>query len=747
MNEWTAETYSSPAESFVRDGNDPRETMQLVAERYIADQPEAPFVYRGYWKGGFRRGSDFRYTFDLASRFPQMREGQAVYVWAQLWSGEAGMRPFSISCFGPAVLYINGEEAFKSNIEQEVFPDRRYWFRHGLRQGWNQLVLRFIKTGIGCGGLFGTGSIKGMPFHVIIPAGGREGQEGWLFTEPVDYNGTDSPTDALLLNPAVAQPSPLKWLPEAAWTEEELAVGSFVRLFGRQEGRSAYGWSRLVADWDAAEERQVRLQGYVAGQVRVFVGGLPVYQSAGPERRMVMLELPVRGGTHDVLIHAVCAGGNWEAELAALQASGDYQLVKPVEVRGADAGPWLFLGPCAAGAEPELEALCRLDIPYEGEGSALVYWQADQPDTVIRPYVETTHYGRWNYPLGVTLYGLLAAAEELGRTDFSAYARRHIGACTQMDRYACRDRELYGAPGINHQLAAIDSLDDCGSFGAAMLAAMENGELPGARAAADRIAGYISRRQDRLPDGALYRVRGSTDFMQHTMWCDDLYMSVPFLTRYAGLTGDPSYLDDAAKQFRLYRRYLFLPEQKIMSHVYDFKFGRATGVPWGRGNGWVLFSLAELLAAMPVEHQDRGWLEGFFRELCEGYLPLQDEEGMWHQVLDDPASYAETSCTSMFVYAIAKGMRLGWLAAEDRYRMAVQRGWQGIAGKAVDDEGNVYGVCRGSGYSFSPLYYKEDLPWLLNDTHGIGILMLAGVEMARFNRWHSLREREGATHE
>ncbi|CAM4488041.1 glycoside hydrolase family 88/105 protein [Paenibacillus tarimensis] len=747
MSDWDAGTRGSFGGSMADDGNDPRQIVQLVAERYIADQPEVPFVYRGYWKDGFRRGSDFRYLFDIESRFPQMREGQAVYVWAKLWNAEAGMRPFSISCFGPAVLYINGEEAFKSNIEQEVFPERRYWFRHGLREGWNQLVLRFIKTGTGCGGHFGTGSVKGMPFHTVIPAEGREGQEGWLFTEPVDYAGIGSQPDALLLNPFGSQPASLKWLPRADWTEEELAGGSLVRLFGRQDGRAAYGWTRLAADWDASEERMVLLHGRIAGQVSIFMGGLPVHQSAGSEPRSLVLELAVRGGTHDLLIRAVCAEGKWEAELAAPQAAGECRLVRPVEVCGSDLGPWLFLGPFTAGEEPEPEALCRLDIPYEGRGGCWVYWQVDQPDTVIRPYAEATHYGRWNYPLGVTLYGLLAAGEELGRPDFSAYVLRHIGACTRMDRYACRDREVYGAPGINHQLVAIDSLDDCGSFGAAMLAAMERGELTGARAAADRIAGYISRRQDRLPDGALYRVRGSTDFMQHTLWCDDLYMSVPFLTRYAGLTGDSSLLDDAAKQFRLYRRYLFMPDKRIMSHVYDFKFGKATGVPWGRGNGWVLFSLAELLAAMPAEHQDRSWLADFFRELCEGYLPLQDEDGMWHQVLDDPSSYAETSCTSMFVYGIAKGMRLGWLTAEERYRLAVRRGWHGISARAVDDKGNVYGVCRGSGYSFSPLYYKEDLPWLLNDTHGIGILMLAGVETARFNRWFSLREREGAIHE
>jgi len=165
-----------------------------------------------------------------------------------------------------------------------------------------------------------------------------------------------------------------------------------------------------------------------------------------------------------------------------------------------------------------------------------------------------------------------------------------------------------------------------------------------------------------------------------------------------------------------------------MSHVYDFKFNKPTNIPWGRGNGWVLFSLAELLRVLPEDHADREELMRFFRDLCEGYLALQGENGLWHQVLTMPESYEETSCTSMFVYAYAHGIRCGWLADREPYIAAVEKGWQGLARLAIDKHGNIYGVCRGSGYAFSPLYYKDDLSWNLNDTHGIGIVMLAGIE-------------------
>lgn len=82
-----------------------------------------------------------------------------------------------------------------------------------------------------------------------------------------------------------------------------------------------------------------------------------------------------------------------------------------------------------------------------------------------------------------------------------------------------------------------------------MLEAGKLRALDGAEAAAEHIAHYITREQSRFEDGTLYRTRGTTDFMTDTVWCDDLYMSTPFLSKYYELTGDVAYLNDAAKQF------------------------------------------------------------------------------------------------------------------------------------------------------------------------------------------------------
>ena len=145
--------------------------------------------------------------------------------------------------------------------------------------------------------------------------------------------------------------------------------------------------------------------------------------------------------------------------------------------------------------------------------------------------------------------------------------------------------------------------------------------------------------------------------------------------------------------------------------------------------------MTELLEVLPEDHPKRNDLIEFLNTLCEGYLALQDDEGMWHQVLNDHESYPETSCTSMFIYAFSRGIRFGWLKNPEKYVKAIYKAWEGISKTSVDSNGNVYGVCRGSEFSFIADYYKYELGWNLNDTHGTGIVMLAGIEVIRLNKF------------
>ncbi|MET3848874.1 glycoside hydrolase family 88 protein [Paenibacillus sp. OAE614] len=721
------------------------QVLATIANRYIGENPRQAPVYRTMNAEGFRRRPNYRYDMNADAKLPSLKEGEFVYAWAKLWADDEGSQPLRISCYSHTRLFINGRLAFESNHRDDVLPDTRTDIRGQLSKGWNSFVLEFEKTATGCGAVFGTGSIKGAPIHFLAPSAERDGQEGWIYTGPVRNrlipgNVKEVPVQAadphiVILfagqdHEAVSEAETgLEWLPRREWTNNERLAGSFARILGSGKSLTGMAWAKLNCggpDYDGT----VRMSGNSEGTLRIFADGRIVCEANQVAGRFAAA-FPLSIGVHDIIVQSACRGSVWGFEFDSLDKDSGVRWIKPYPVEGME-GCWLFAGPFQRppGAE-ESASVERL----LGTGQEAAFWRTDQPNMRVRPYAESRLFGRWNYPLGVTLYGLLETGKELGRSDYIDFAADHIGQCTAIDELVLWDAERHGAPGANHQLALIDSLDDCGSFGATMLRAHKERTLPGAERAAERIARYITEEQDRLEDGTLYRFRSFSELMVNTIWCDDLYMSVPFLCQYFALTGEKHYLDDAAEQFLLYRKRLYMPERNIMHHVYNIRFGKPCTVPWGRGNGWVLFSLTELLEVLPDDHPRRSELLRWYRELCGGYAALQDAEGLWHQVLTDPDSYVETSCTSMFVYAFAKGVRQGWIPDADRFAHAALRGFEALTRHCIDQHGNIYGVCRGSGYSFSPLYYKERLSWLLNDTHGIGIVLLAGIETKRLRTY------------
>ena len=85
----------------------------------------------------------------------------------------------------------------------------------------------------------------------------------------------------------------------------------------------------------------------------------------------------------------------------------------------------------------------------------------------------------------------------------------------------------------------------------------------------------------------------------------------------------------------------------------------------------------------------------------------------------------------MFICALTRGIknRYGDETTRKVWKEMAESAWNGLIKYAVDGDGNVYGVCQGSGCSFSRRYYRN-LSWKYNDPHGIGIVLMAGVEMS-----------------
>jgi unsaturated rhamnogalacturonyl hydrolase len=338
----------------------------------------------------------------------------------------------------------------------------------------------------------------------------------------------------------------------------------------------------------------------------------------------------------------------------------------------------------------------------------------------------------WDYPWGVALCGMLRSTDVTGDPAVSQFVVQHNQICARYFGWLAGLEKLFGKTSEVtalerrskvSQLMSLGSLDSCGAMGNQLIESMiryPDQVTPEEKMVLARIADWIVSQQDRLPDGTLWRSKN----MGGTVWPDDLYMGGVFLVRYGIYTGDRKYIDDAASNI-VHQAALEQDADGLWFHGY-FE-GSRTNAPfkWGRGNGWAMVALVEILSAMPENDPLRLPLLDILRKQITGLKKVQVSDGRWRQVLDKPELWEETSCTAMFAYGIARAVNRGWI---DPSNMAVARkAFAGIS-KQVTPDGAVNGTCEGTGIGRNlEFYITRKQP--VDDMHGRGPVMLAGTEI------------------
>ncbi|HXY70026.1 MAG TPA: glycoside hydrolase family 88 protein [Gemmatimonadales bacterium] len=346
-------------------------------------------------------------------------------------------------------------------------------------------------------------------------------------------------------------------------------------------------------------------------------------------------------------------------------------------------------------------------------------------------------YNDWRYWNGVLNIAMGRLAGVTNDARYFAFSGRNITFAFDHSawfaaRYQGEDRWTYP---FAHQFGMVE-LDDYGAEGAITTDLLLFVQDPRLRQYVERAASYGAPGggQVRLPDGTLARNRPR----RFTIWADDLFMSVPFLARQWGRTGERSWLDDAVRQVISYHHHLDDPITGLMYHNWysDSTGGDGPGSShgvalWGRANGWAMMAQAQLLDRAQPWLRARDTLLLLFRRQAAALALVQDgATGLWHQLLDKPDSYLETSASAMFVYAIARGVSQGWLPAS--YAAVARKGWRGVMSR-IRADGQIEGTCAGTGTSdVIADYYARPTP--LNDVHGVGPVLLAGAEVLDLSR-------------
>jgi unsaturated rhamnogalacturonyl hydrolase len=332
-------------------------------------------------------------------------------------------------------------------------------------------------------------------------------------------------------------------------------------------------------------------------------------------------------------------------------------------------------------------------------------------------------FNRWQYVNGVLTVGMLRMANVLHDDKYAAYSRKNFDFIfNNLDYF----RKIFDAGNNSVEyrpVFRIGSLDDCGSMSAGLLDVYQFDKRKDYLDYLNRVGDYILNKQVRFADGTLAR----NGPRKMTLWADDLYMSVPYLARMGKLTGDKKYFDFAIQQVEQFNKYIYDESTGLYFHCF-YNDQNMNGVArWGRCNGWIALAQTELLNNLPADHPKRHDLIKLLLRQIVGYSRYQDSTGMWHQILDKPDSYLESSVTAMFVYAIAKAVNEGWISS--RYITIAQFGWNALS-KKVTPDGQVPDICIGTSIEEDVLYYYNR-PKETNDTHGLGAFLMAGAEILR----------------
>jgi unsaturated rhamnogalacturonyl hydrolase len=522
----------------------------------------------------------------------------------------------------------------------------------------------------------------------------------------------------------------------------DIQAVDFGTMFGADSGGVAFALSAIRAESDTTIafglSRDLPLTIRLNGAI-VYCALNPsslVFHEIGYElfRFNDTVRLPLRKGFNRLLIKSGLVAGRNVVYLRELSSPGSRPSTS-FDLAGVDQAvrgkPWTFIGVFKnSGAGLVAESLppeSGYKSTYVQDGAEFSWrFPAQQVVKEFRIKSDAVYrresYAEWQYPNGTVMLSLLDFASAVHDTSVSSFVRAY---CTftldNLELFRKQYEQLHAFRGADHKLIRRGMLDDTGApalpFAELFLRTRDQRLQP---LVAD-MAEYVSKGQVRLADGTLCRY----EKMPGTVWADDLFMAAPYLMRMGLITGDKKYFDDAAQQVLNFNKYLQDERTGLYRHGWYELDKRQSAVSWGRANGWVVWATSEVLRFLPTSHPLREKIIKIYRHHLKSIIAFQAPSGLWHQVLDRPDSFEETSCTAMYLIGLARGVRSGILDAS--FVPPLTRAWSGLQTRITND-GIVKDICRGTEMSDDiGFYFKRER--FDNDPRGLGAVITACVEM------------------
>lgn len=508
-----------------------------------------------------------------------------------------------------------------------------------------------------------------------------------------------------------------------------------------------YALSTLLADKDTT----VQLSVVNYGDCKILINEAEVWKSPGMqpdafqyiERDFILKEqltLPLKKGVNKILIKSKSPDiGGWKIYLKPEGFQFTLKGLKEIELSLNEVAQWLMMGTFPASSFHKREIVENEFVTGKmyrtGDGKE-VTWQLPRLELaaanaeIHQPWGEG--YTAFNYHAG----GLAMAMEELGQytgnKKYSDYCRTYCDFYIEKHKYMAYQKyalNMFNA--WDHKLVEGYLLDYTSApllpFAEVLLSMKAGKRNTEYRNLFNEMKEYLIHTQTRTPEGNFCRINPK----KYAVWVDDMYMGLPFLVQASRLTTEAKerekLLDDAVNQVWAFNKYVYHPDKHLYQHG-QFTEEAVVQPFWSRGNGWALWAVTKLLTYLPENHPRYKRLLTHYRNHVKALISCQDETGLWHNILDNPASYLETSGTAIFTCCIAKGIQNGWLNAA-RYKPIVWKAWKGIETQ-IGNEYEVHGITVGTNCTTDISYYLER-PTCINDCHGLFPVILAGIEVDR----------------
>lgn len=345
-------------------------------------------------------------------------------------------------------------------------------------------------------------------------------------------------------------------------------------------------------------------------------------------------------------------------------------------------------------------------------------------------YKENREKHKWHYEQGLMMNALFAMWQKTGEQKYFDFIQKNI------DQYLLDDGSVYTYKQSKYKL------DDIGP-GRALLRLYDATKDEKYKDISDLLRQHLAN-QPRTESGGFWHKK----IYEWQMWLDGLYMAEPFYADYEKRYAEKPDYNDIIHQFELIYSKTYDEKTGLLYHGWDEKKQQiwadsTTGCSphfWGRGIGWYMMALVDVLEIIPKDYDDRYILLDQFCGLSAAIMKYRDKESsVWYQILDLPereGNYKEASATAMFIYALAKGVNQGYLPRD--YKVKAHESFHGFIKEFTEIKSDglvdILHTCSGAGLggktnrdgSFE--YYMSE-PQRINDCKAIGPFIMAALEL------------------